>query len=86
MVGLYTPLSQEFLQIPLGQSVTQVPPDGDQDHLRREPEPGEGRFGLNRARDPKAFHSDSIVLRSLGTKFHLGSVGARSMQQCPTDA
>ena len=41
MVDLDASLSQELLQIPVGQSVTQVPAHGDQNDLVREPEPGE---------------------------------------------
>ena len=42
MVDLDAPFGEEFLKIPIGQSVTQVPTDGDQDDLRRQPEPNEG--------------------------------------------
>jgi len=41
MVDLDASLSQELLEIPIGQSVTQIPAHCDQDDLRREPEPGE---------------------------------------------
>ena len=38
-VDLDTPLSQQLLEIPTGQSVPQVPPDGEKDDLGWEPEP-----------------------------------------------
>ena len=41
VVNLDTALSQEFLHIPVGQVVAQVPADRDDDHLRLETEPGE---------------------------------------------
>jgi hypothetical protein len=41
MVDLDAAFSEELLEIPVGQPVPQVPAHGDQDDLRREPEPGE---------------------------------------------
>ena len=37
------PLGQQLLDVPVGQSVPQVPADRDRDHVRREPEPSEHR-------------------------------------------
>lgn len=42
MVDLDAPFGEQFLQVPVGQSVAQVPAHGDQDDFWREPEPGEG--------------------------------------------
>ena len=36
-------LSQEFLDVSVGQAVAEIPADGEQDHLAREPEPSERR-------------------------------------------
>jgi hypothetical protein len=44
-----TVLSQQFLDIPLGQAVPQVPADRDRDHLTREPETSEDRGRTGRA-------------------------------------
>jgi hypothetical protein len=41
VIDLDPALSEEFLQIPVGQPVPQVPAHGDQDDLRREPEASE---------------------------------------------
>jgi hypothetical protein len=41
MVDLNATLGEELLEVPIGQSVTQVPAHCQQYHLRREPEPGE---------------------------------------------
>jgi hypothetical protein len=41
VVDLDASLGEEFFQIPVGQSLTQVPTDGDQNDLGREPEPYE---------------------------------------------
>ena len=41
MVHLDASLSEQFLKVPLGQPVAQVPADGYQNDLGREPEPGE---------------------------------------------
>jgi hypothetical protein len=41
MVDVDTPLGEEFLQIPVGQSVAQVPTHCDQNGLGRKPESGE---------------------------------------------
>jgi hypothetical protein len=41
MVDLDAPLGEEHFEIPVGQSVAQVPTDGDHDDLRWEPEPSE---------------------------------------------
>jgi len=43
VVDLDTALSQQLLQIPVGQAVAQVPADRDRDHLGWEPEPSERR-------------------------------------------
>jgi hypothetical protein len=37
------PLGQQFLDVPLGQAIAQVPADRERDHLSREPEAGEHR-------------------------------------------
>jgi hypothetical protein len=36
-------LGEQFLDIPAGQAVSEVPPDCHRDHLGREPEAGEDR-------------------------------------------
>jgi hypothetical protein len=41
MVDLDAPFGQGLLKIPIGQAVTQVPTDGDQDDFGREPESSE---------------------------------------------
>src|SRR5664280_251937 len=41
LVDLDAAFSEELLEIPVRQPVPQVPAHGDQDDLRREPEPGE---------------------------------------------
>jgi hypothetical protein len=41
MVDFNAALDEQFLEIPLGKSVAQVPAHGDQNDLRWEPEPGE---------------------------------------------
>jgi hypothetical protein len=41
MVDLDAALREEFLEIPVGQSVAQAPLHSDQNDLRWEPEPGE---------------------------------------------
>jgi hypothetical protein len=43
VVDLDAAFDQQFLDIPVGQAVAQVPADRDHDHLGREPEPGERR-------------------------------------------
>lgn len=45
VVDLDTPVGDEFLQVPLGQSVAQVPAHGDQNDIWRELESGERRLG-----------------------------------------
>ena len=35
------PLGEQFLDVAVGQSVAEIPPDRDRDHIGREPEPGE---------------------------------------------
>ena len=42
VVHVDTALGEELFQVPVGQAVAQVPADRQQDHLRRETEPGEG--------------------------------------------
>jgi hypothetical protein len=42
MVDLDAPLGEEFLDIAIGQAEAQVPADGDDDHIGREAESGEG--------------------------------------------
>jgi hypothetical protein len=68
MVDLDIPLSQKFLEIPVRQSVPQVPPNGDEDRIRREPEAGECRSGLvNRAHEVTALHPGASSSLTLGT-------------------
>jgi hypothetical protein len=56
MVDLDAPRSQGFLEIPVGLSAPQVPPNGYQDDLRREPESSTGRAGkVNRASSRRCF-------------------------------
>jgi len=43
VIDLDAPLGQQLLQIPVRQAVAQVPAHRQQDHLAREPEPGETR-------------------------------------------
>jgi hypothetical protein len=43
VVDLDTASDQQFLDIMVGEVVTEVPPDGYQDHVGWEPEPGEIR-------------------------------------------
>jgi len=45
VVNLDAAFSEQFFQIPVGQSVTQVPTNGDQDDLWREPESCECLLG-----------------------------------------
>jgi hypothetical protein len=44
LVDLDATLDQQFLNVAVGQIEAQVPADRDNDHLRREPEPGERRL------------------------------------------
>jgi hypothetical protein len=44
VVDLDTPLEEQLLHVAVGQVVAQVRPNGDHDHVRREPEPDEGRL------------------------------------------
>jgi hypothetical protein len=41
MVDLDAAFSEDLLQIPVGESVAQIPAHGDQEDLRREPEASE---------------------------------------------
>jgi len=41
VIDVHTPLGQQLLHVPIGESVPEVPPDRNRDHLRREPEPSE---------------------------------------------
>ena len=43
MIDLDASFSEKLFQVPVGQSVAQVPPDGEQDHLRWKPEASERR-------------------------------------------
>jgi hypothetical protein len=45
MVDLNATLGEQFLEVPIGQSVTQVPAHSDQNGLRREPEPANTGLG-----------------------------------------
>jgi hypothetical protein len=63
MVDLDASFSQEFVEIPVGQSLPQVPPDGDNDHLRRESVSGEHRAGpVNLASRAITLHPGSLLL------------------------
>ena len=42
VIHVDTELGEDLLQVPEGQAVAQAPADRQQDHLRRETEPGEG--------------------------------------------
>src|SRR5664280_2357702 len=87
MVDLDAPFGEEFLKIPIGQSVAQVPADSDQDDLRRKPESGESRFGLlDGANESLVLHADSLVQprnRLEPLRFPASSC---SMQQCQVSA
>jgi hypothetical protein len=62
MVDLDAPFGEEFLKIPIGQSVAQVPAHGDQDDFWREPESDELRLGRLIGRDhTKMSHPYSLV-------------------------
>jgi hypothetical protein len=45
VVDLDATLGHQFLEVPIRQPEAQLPPDGQQDHLRREPEARESRGG-----------------------------------------
>ena len=50
MVDIDPALCQQLLHVPIRQAVSQVPAHRHHDHLRREPEPGEGRGRIRTAR------------------------------------
>jgi hypothetical protein len=52
----------EFLEIPLGESASEVPAHRDQDDFRRESVPSECRHrGLDCSDETTTLHSDSLV-------------------------
>ena len=58
----YAALGEQLFEIPVEQSVAQVPTNGDQDDLGREPEPGECRLGRLGGRvHTEMSHPDSLV-------------------------
>ncbi len=62
MVHLDAALGEDLLQVPVGQSVPQVPADRQQDDVRRETEPHERRRSLNGwPRAAIAFHPDTLT-------------------------
>lgn len=67
MVDLNVTLGEQFLEVSIGQSVTQVPANCQQYHLRRAPEPGERRPGwLHGSDETQMLHPDSLVHRTYG--------------------
>ena len=75
-------LGEELLEIPVGQSVAQVPPPGEKDDVGREPEPGERQGGLLDVRRGTAtLHADSHVQAGRRHETRSTSSRSRSMQQ-----
>src|SRR5690349_21780881 len=54
MVDVDASLGEQLLNVPVGEPVAQVPPRGQQDHVRREPEPDERPRG--RRSTDQTFH------------------------------
>jgi len=74
MVRLDTALGEELFQVPVGQSVAQVPADRQQDHVRRKPEPGERQRCLNgRPRAAVALHPVTLTVSRRSIKATLPS-------------
>ena len=57
MVDIETAFSQQLLDVPIGQRETQIPPNGQHDHLGREPEPDELRRRDRRTHDTSSHHT-----------------------------
>lgn len=60
LIDLDTALSEQRLDVPVGQAVSQVPAHRDGDDLRREPEPPELRPG-QRLTGPAGAHAPSLL-------------------------
>ena len=85
MVDLDSPLSQELLEVAVGQSVPQVPADGEEDDRRREPKASKCRARLlNRSNGVVVHHAGSLVQPGHGHESGLGWIRLRSVQQCPS--
>jgi hypothetical protein len=61
VVNFDAALGEQFLQVPIGQPVAEVPADRDRDHLGREPEPGERRPVDLRTGVSKSAHRPSFL-------------------------
>jgi hypothetical protein len=61
-----TPLGQQFLDVPVGKSIAQVPADRDRDHLPREPEASKDRGRATRSH-PTSLHPSGIDQRNSAT-------------------
>src|SRR5665213_3234224 len=84
VVNLDTAFSEQLLQIPVGQSVTQVPAHGDQDDLGREPEPCESRNGgLDGSDETATLHPNCLVHSRPRHEPQRFQASSRSTQQCP---
>jgi hypothetical protein len=57
-------LSEQFLDITVGQGVAQVPADREDDHVGREAETGEGGPGGGSRTRAASSHTDSLTARS----------------------
>ena len=83
MIHLDASLSEQFLKVPVGQPVAQVPADGYQNDLRREPEPGERRRGrLDGSDEVSALHSYTLACQRPRHDPCCDRAGSRSTQQC----
>jgi hypothetical protein len=82
VVDLDAPLSQELLEVAVGQSVAQVPADGEKDDLRREPKAGKCRAGLLNRSNGVVVLRAGLVQPGYGHESGLGWIRLRSMQQC----
>ena len=62
VIDLDAALGEEFLEIAVRQSVSEIPANGQHDHLGREPEPGECRqIRWGQRTTSPVFHPDSFA-------------------------
>src|SRR5664280_1948350 len=83
VVDLDATFGEQFFQIPVGQSVAQVPAHGDQDDLGWEPESSEfGNWRLDGSDETPTLHPDSLVESWPRHEPRRFQTSAHSMQQC----
>lgn len=83
-VDLDAACGERFRQVPVGQSVAQVPAHGQQDDLRREPEPGERWLRRpDGSIDVSALRNCNVTCHRARARTCSGRAASRSTPRCP---